>query len=130
MRQEYVVAYTHQLASVAGLCRKPHGIRSPLPLRNVALAELGKWSGQRSHRFLRGRMMPQADAERNRKLESFVLAHHVQVKLTHDRYVAVCRRAELPIHVEVVHKVAPAVARAHEAAAHPRESHSGWTAMG
>ncbi len=38
------------------------------------------------------------------------------------RDVAVGGRAKLPVHAEVVHQVAPPVARAHKSAAHPRKA--------
>ena len=45
--------------------------------------------------------------------------------LAHYGDVAAGGRAELPIHAEVVHQVAPAVAGAHKAAAHARETATG-----
>ena len=46
----------------------------------------------------------------------------IQIDLAHHRDVPVCRRSKLPVHLEVLLQVLPAVARPYISAASPREA--------
>ncbi len=134
------MAGPHQLAAILRLRRQPIRMRRPLPLLDEPLALLLERHRQRAHRLLQRRMVPFADPDRQRELphrhSAFNLRHNLaggafsrapqvvdapQVDLAHHRHVPVRRRPKLPIHLEVLHQVLPAVARAHKPAAHARE---------
>ena len=135
------MAGPHQLAAVARLGRKPLRMRCPLPLHDEPLALFLKRCRERSHHFLQRGVMPITNSDRQREFahrltawglcaRSFTQLHArfirsfrvaFQIDLAHHRNVAVHRRTELPIHLEVLLQVLPAVARAHKPAAHAHE---------
>ena len=120
------MAGAHQLAAVAGLRRQPLGIGRAVPLLDEALAVLFKRRRQRAHRLLQCRVVPLADANGQDETRA-IRPPRPRSRSSSPIYrnIAVGRRAELPIHAEVVHQVAPAVAGAHKAAAHPRKPAAG-----
>jgi len=120
--EQDVVAGAHELSAIAGLGCQKGWIRRPLPLGDEPASVLFEWGGEGSHSFLRGRVMARADAHADGELDLALGTLGVQVYLAEHGDVAAGGRSKFPVHPEVVHEVAPAVACAYEAAADAGEA--------
>jgi hypothetical protein len=125
MGQQDVVAGLHELAAVAGFGGQAVGAGGALPLLEEAGGVLRKGERERAHGLGEGGVVAVADADAEGEF-----AAAAQVELAGEGEVAVGGGAELPVHVEVVGQVAPAVAGSDEAATDAGEAAVGGHGQG
>src|SRR5215470_47122 len=104
MRQHNVVADLHQPPVVRRTCRQFTWALCPMPLLDKPLQMLFEGLRQSAHGCRQSGMMSLAKSQSHREI-----ANTAHFDFTHDGDIALKCGAELPIHLEVVMEVLPAV---------------------